>query len=177
MAGLQLTVDVIRAYHWGARYLVEMEVRPPWRAAPCLLMSVPGVILLRAYPADPRATAALPRAGAAAGGDERARECGPPCGCLAWSALLPYHALALWRDVSQWLKQVGGVLTGHDIALMLQHKVRPPGRLPCLMRAPACLQSRLPGAQNGLRAVRAANPAAVGCRWRRSMRWSARLCT
>ncbi len=29
MAGRQLTVDVIRAYHWGARYLVEMEVRAP----------------------------------------------------------------------------------------------------------------------------------------------------
>lgn len=27
----QLTVDVIRAYHWGARYLVEMEVFPSSR--------------------------------------------------------------------------------------------------------------------------------------------------
>ena len=40
----QLAVDVIRAYHWGARYLVEMEVLPrprPLRPAFCCALQPP----------------------------------------------------------------------------------------------------------------------------------------
>ena len=39
----QLTVDVIRAYHWGARYLVEMEVFPYLRAPHAVLCCLPAV--------------------------------------------------------------------------------------------------------------------------------------